>query len=231
MKQTKINETPKAIVVFSGGQDSTTCLGLAIKEFGETNVTAISFLYGQKHKVELECAQRITSLAGIPLKVVDLSFFGDMVTSALVEDGDVDKEHAYKKDLPASFVPNRNALFLTIAHAYAQELGARAIYTGVCETDYSGYPDCREAFIDSLQSTLNLGYETKIQIITPLMHITKAETFALAEEVGFLDMVIDQSHTCYNGDHETSNDWGFGCGKCGACKLRAKGFEEFIGSK
>ncbi len=225
------NQPPKAVVVFSGGQDSTTCLGLAIKEFGKENVFAISFLYGQKHAIELECAQRICMLAGVALSVIDVSFFGDMVTSALVEDGDVNKAHELKPELPASFVPNRNALFLTLAHAHAQEVGARALYTGVCETDYSGYPDCREAFIESLQATLNLGYETKIQIITPLMHITKAETFALAEDVGFLDMVLEQSHTCYNGDRTKVHDWGHGCGECPACKLREQGFEEFLEMK
>jgi len=221
----------KAVVVFSGGQDSTTCLGIAIKQFGVENVHAISFIYGQKHVIELEQAARITKHFGIDLKVVDLSFFGDMVTSALTNDGDVSQAHAYKKDLPASFVPNRNALFLTLAHAHAQEVGADLIYTGVCETDYSGYPDCRLRFINQLEIALNTGYETSISIITPLMALDKAETFALAEGVGILEVVIGMSHTCYNGDRTRVHQWGCGCGECPACKLRAEGYEKFMAAK
>lgn len=217
----------KAVVVLSGGQDSVTCLGLALKIFGTGNVFAIGFNYGQKHSIELKCAKEICDQYLVPFKMIDMPFFGDLVTSALVSDEDVNQEHAYKEGLPASFVPNRNALFLTIAHAYAQEVGAVAIYTGVCQTDYSGYPDCRERFIQSLQNSLNIGYETDIEILTPLMHLTKAQTFKLAENVGFLETVITQTHTCYNGSRK-KNKWGHGCGKCPACELRKKGFEEFL---
>jgi 7-cyano-7-deazaguanine synthase len=216
-----------AVVVLSGGQDSVTCLGLAIAR-KHPAIYAISFRYGQKHATELAQAELVAALYGIPFKLVDLSFFGAMVTSELTKaDGNTMQPHAYKPGLPASFVPNRNALFLTLAHAYAQEVGATTIYTGVCQTDYSGYPDCRAEFIDALSFALNVGYETGIQIVTPMMHLTKGETFALADTVGFLDVVVEHSHTCYNGDRSICHAWGYGCGKCPACDLRAKGFDDF----
>jgi 7-cyano-7-deazaguanine synthase len=215
----------KALVILSGGQDSITCLGLALKQHHE--VEAISFRYGQKHSVELECAATAAAKYNVPHKVIDISFFGDMVTSALTSESDVCKPHAYKPGLPASFVPNRNALFITISHAYAQEIGATVLYAGVCETDYSGYPDCRHNFISQLAYALNVGYETSIFIETPLMFLNKAETFKLASDIGFLEQVLEDSHTCYNGDRTNRFEWGYGCGKCPSCELRAKGFEEF----
>ena len=219
-----------AVVVLSGGQDSVTCLGVALAQ--HEKVVAVSFLYGQKHNIELKQAAFIADGLGVPHSLIDLSFFGGMVTSELTSaDGDTTKEHAYKAGLPASFVPNRNALFLTLAHAVAQEVGASTIYGGMCETDYSGYPDCREEFIQKLETALNVGYETNVQIKTPLMHLTKAETFALAERVGILPVVISHSHTCYNGDREHVHDWGHGCGKCPACELRKKGYNEFIAQR
>jgi 7-cyano-7-deazaguanine synthase len=218
-----------ALVVLSGGQDSVTCLGFALQEFEK--VSAISFVYGQRHEVELQCAAHLCQKYHVPHKLVDLSFIGGLVTSALTGKGEVGKPHAYKAGLPSSFVPNRNAFFLTAAHAHAQEIGAGVLITGVCQTDYSGYPDCRNIFIEALQSALNLGYETGIAILTPLMWLTKAQTWELAEQVGFLDEVIKHSHTCYNGDHTTKHDWGYGCGTCPACELRKKGYEEFIASK
>lgn len=214
-----------ALVVLSGGQDSVTCLGYALKNY--EMVYAISFNYGQRHKVELTCASEICVDHSVPFKVVDVRFLGEMVTSALTGEGSVNEKHVRDDSLPASFVPNRNALFLTIAHAYAQEIGASAVITGVCQTDYSGYPDCREKFIRALQTSLNIGYNTCIEIVTPLMHLTKAETFQLAKDVDFLDVVIKDSHTCYEGDHDTVHEWGLGCGECPACALRAKGYEEF----
>lgn len=214
-----------ALVVLSGGQDSVTCLGVAMAE--NDLVHCISFKYGQKHEVELECARKVCNEFGISLKVVDLGFLSEMVTSALTSDGDVNQPHEYKPGLPASFVPNRNALFLTVAHAYAQEVGATTIYTGVCQTDYSGYPDCRDQFIQALQFTLNQGAEAEIKIETPLMYLTKAETFQLADDCGVLDTIIEDTHTCYNGDRDYLHDWGYGCTFCSACKLRKKGWEEF----
>jgi 7-cyano-7-deazaguanine synthase len=219
--------TKSAVVVLSGGQDSCTCLALACKQYA--SVYAIGFNYGQRHAVELECAQQISDYYNVPFKVVDLHALRDTVSSALLTtDQSVNAPHARLANLPASFVPARNALFLTLAHAFAGEIGASDVIAGMCQTDYSGYPDCRRAFIDQLQTALNTGYETNIQLITPLMYLTKAETFALADNFGALEAVIDFSHTCYNGDREHKHRWGYGCGECPACKLRAKGYDEFM---
>lgn len=215
------------LVVLSGGQDSTTCLGIAKSCFD--SVYAIAFDYGQKHVVELEQAVLIADKCNVPLAIHDIPSLGILGDSALTTEGDVGVPHHRNSNLPASFVPNRNALFLTIAHAAAQKIGAGKIMTGVCQTDYSGYPDCREVFIKSLMHTLNLGYETNIEILTPLMHMTKAETFKMAESVGILETVIELSHTCYNGERGIVHEWGHGCGHCPACEIRAKGYEEFIG--
>lgn len=216
----------KALVVLSGGQDSVTCLGYALKMF--ESVAAISFRYNQRHAVELDSAVLLCAKYGVPHKMVDMGqLVSDLVTSALTGVGEVGQPHAYKPGLPSSFVPGRNALFLTLAHAHAQEIKADALITGVCQTDYSGYPDCRDGFIRALDHALNVGYESKIQILTPLMHLTKAQTFGLAEEVGFLKEVLENSHTCYNGDHTTRHEWGYGCGTCPACELRAKGWAEY----
>lgn len=214
-----------ALVILSGGQNSTTCLGVAFKT--NTNVAAISFDCGH-HSAELSAAKLICEAKHIPWTCVDLPFFNDLITSALLNHAmDVSAEHGYKPNLPASFVPNRNALFITLAHAYAQEIQADYIYTGVCQIDYSSYPDCQKIFIDRLNDALNIGYETSIQIIAPLMDLTKAETFRLAEDVGILDAVIEFSVTCYRGDVSKVNDWGYGCGECPACVLRSKGWEEY----
>lgn len=226
MKETKaIDKT--ALVVLSGGQDSVTCLGYALKMF--TRVAAVSFKYGQRHAIELQCADLLCKKYSIRHHVVDLgSTLQSLVTSALVGSGDVSAPHAHKAGLPASFVPGRNALFLTLSHALAQELGAGAIITGVCQTDYSGYPDCRDEFIRAMQFALNTGYQTPgLAILTPLMHLTKGQTFLLADEMGWLTEVIENSHTCYEGDHDTKHEWGYGCGECPACLLRAKGWEEY----
>lgn len=219
--------TDPAVVVLSGGQDSMTCLALARAR--HERVVAVSFLYGQKHRTELIQAATVADRHGVPHALIDLSFFGQMVTSELTHDGgDTTQPHAYKRGLPASFVPNRNALFLTLAHAIAQEQKARYIYTGVCQTDYSGYPDCRAAFIFAFEGALNLGYETDIKIITPMMDITKADTFELADELGVLAEIIEDSHTCYNGDRTMRHEWGYGCGQCPACQIREKGYNEFV---
>lgn len=219
-----------ALVILSGGQDSVTCLGLALTQY--EHVEAISFTYGSRHQgPEMECAKQVCLKHNVPRKVVDLGFLKDLVTSALVGDGEVGKPHAYKPGLPSSFVPGRNAMFLTVAHAHAQEIDAKVIITGVCETDFSGYPDCRNTFIKALIASLNIGYETDIKIETPLMWLDKAATFALAEKIGFLPEVLNMSHTCYNGDHHTRHEWGFGCGDCPACDLREKGFIKFLQEK
>lgn len=218
-----------AVVVLSGGQDSVTCLGLALQEYDR--VYALGFNYSQKHEVELEQAALICTKHGVSFIQMHIPMLAALGDSALIQGTkykDVTEAHHANPDLPASFVPNRNALFLTTAHAYAQKVGAEVIITGVCQTDYSGYPDCRERFITHLETALNIGYLTNIEISTPLMHLTKAETFKLAEDIGFLDDVIKYSHTCYNGDRSKMHAWGAGCGKCPACELRAKGYEEFL---
>lgn len=215
-----------AVVVLSGGQDSVTCLGLALDQY--ESVSAIAFDYGQRHKAELECAAGVCERNSVSFTVVPVPMLSKLVTSALTGTGDVSAPHAYKPGLPASFVPARNALFLVLAHAYAQERGADTLITGVCQTDFSGYPDCRDHFIRTLELAMNFGYETRISIRTPLMRLTKAETFLLAERVGFLNEVIHGSHTCYNGDHTTRHEWGYGCGECPACKLRAAGYQKYL---
>lgn len=217
-----------AVVVMSGGQDSTTCLGVALQK--HDHVAAISFDYGQKHAIELEQAKKICDEFAVLLELVEVPLLKKMDSSALVNGGDTTQPHAYIPDVPASFVPVRNALFLTMAYGFAMEIGAETIYTGVCQTDYSGYPDCRAEFVNHLNDTLIIGYGIPIKIETPLMYLTKAQTFALAEEVGILGTVLTVSHTCYDGDHTTPNEWGFGCGECPACKLRAKGWEEYKAS-
>lgn len=195
----------KALVIFSGGQDSTTCLGYALKKYDEVEV--VSFLYGQKHEKEVEIARSIAKDLNVKFNVIDLSFFKDISVSALTSDGDMNGEHPLNKNLPASYVPNRNALFITIAHAMAQTLGAGVLITGVCETDFSGYPDCRNEFVVSLAKSLNIGAETDIIVETPLMHLDKKQTWELAEEVGILELVRTRTLTCYNGI-ETLNEWG-----------------------
>jgi len=221
----KENKKMKALVVFSGGQDSTTCLGWAINRF--TEIEAISFFYNQKHKIELEQAKIITEKLNIRHKIVDISFLAELVDSELTCDGDINKQHNRLKELPASFVPNRNAIFLTLAHSYAQKQGINKIITGTCQTDFSGYPDCRDIFIKSINVSLNIASNSEIEIITPLMWLTKKETWELAEKEGILDIVKKYSFTCYNGD-KTENEWGFGCGNCPACKLRKKGYEDYV---
>lgn len=214
----------KVMVIFSGGQDSTACLAWAKNRYDE--VFAITFNYGQNHSIEIEQSKIIAEKLGIEQYIIDVSFFGEIVDSALTHNGDVNKKHNTNTNLPASYVPNRNAFFITIAHAVAQKIGANTLVTGVCETDYSGYPDCRKVFVDSIEKSLNLGSDSNIKIETPLMYIDKADTFKLAEDEGVLDLVLKYSHTCYNGS-DKMNEWGRGCGDCPACKLRKAGWEEY----
>lgn len=230
---TATNKDKVAVVVLSGGQDSVTCLGLALQHYAK--VYAVGFTYGQKHNVELLCARRICEQYNVEYNVYSIPALAELKDSALISGSseDLNASHHAHPNLPSSFVPNRNALFLTTAHAFAQKVNADHIITGVCETDYSGYPDCRQVFITALESALNIGYETNIRILTPLMNIDKAETFKLAEDVDFLDVVLKDSHTCYFGAHDAHhfNEWGYGCGQCPACKLRAKGWGEFLNGK
>lgn len=219
----------KALVILSGGQDSVTSLFWAKRKF-YGNVEAISFNYGQNHSVELDCAKEICKKYGIGHTIVDIPFFKHLIKSELVKPGG-DVNRLNDKGLPSSFVPNRNALFITLAHAYAQTIGADALVTGVCQTDFSGYPDCRQDFISKMESALNSGANTSTFIMTPIMNINKAETFKLAENLGVLQEVIEGSHTCYNGARDTLHAWGYGCGTCPACELRKAGYEKYFAEK
>jgi 7-cyano-7-deazaguanine synthase len=217
-----------ALVVFSGGQDSTTCLGWAKNRYD--HVETITFDYGQKHRVELEQAKKIADNLGVLNHVVKFDIFSQLADSALLDVNsgqDINASHPAKPNLPASFVPNRNALFFTIAHAYAQKQGLEHIITGINQTDYSGYPDCRIEFIESLENSLNIGSESEIAFKYPLIHLSKAETFALSKEEGVLDIVLEESHTCYNGERLVRYAWGYGCNNCPACLLRSQGWEAY----
>jgi 7-cyano-7-deazaguanine synthase len=215
----------KALVIFSGGQDSTTCLLWAMKKYDE--VRAISYRYGQRHDVELDLAADICAQLGVPQTVVDLSAqFAELNESALLTKGD-DVNAETTRGLPASFVPNRNLIFLIYAHTFAQKIGFDTLVTGVCQTDYSGYPDCRYDFIQSAKATMNMASEVDIEIETPIMWLNKAETFMLADLCGGIDIIINKTLTCYNADL-TMNRYGFGCGKCNACLLRARGYDEYL---
>lgn len=212
-----------ALVVFSGGQDSTTCLFWARKRFSE--VYALSFIYGQKHVGEVEIARGIAERAGVHFDTMDVSFIGSLGRNSLTDVSmDMDEEKPVG-GYPNTFVPGRNLFFLGIAAVYARERGINHIVTGVSQTDFSGYPDCRDSFIKSLGVTLNLAMDTQFVIHTPLMWIDKAETWAMADELGVLDLVRDETLTCYNGVK------GDGCGHCPACKLRREGLEKYLSSK
>ncbi|MDO4789987.1 MAG: 7-cyano-7-deazaguanine synthase QueC [Porphyromonas sp.] len=209
-----------ALVVFSGGQDSTTCLFWAKREF--ENVRAISFIYGQKHVKEIELARSIAAEAGIPLEVKDVSFIGSLGRNSLTDPSIKMDEEKPEESVPNTFVPGRNLFFLSIAAVYAREEGIRHIVTGVSQTDFSGYPDCRDSFIKSLNVTLNLAMDREFVIHTPLMWMDKAETWALADELNVLELIRYRTLTCYNGIP------GDGCGSCPACTLRRKGLEKYL---
>ena len=204
-----------AIVVLSGGQDSTTCLFWAINEFD--SVETVTFDYGQRHRIELEAAQKIAKLAGVKNTILPIDTFGILGGNSLTGKEAVD-ESSQEGELPNSFVPGRNLIFLTFAAAFAYQREIKDLVTGVCQTDYSGYPDCRQNTIEAIQLAINLGMESNVRIHTPLMWMTKSETVKFAGEVGALE-ALAWSHTCYNGDVPP-------CGQCPACELRAKGFEE-----
>ncbi len=214
-----------ALVLFSGGQDSTTCLFWAKAHFAR--VEALGFDYGQRHAVELEQARLIAARAGVPFTVLDLR--GLLSGSALTDPGkDVSAPHEHDASLPASFVPGRNALFLTIAASFAYTRGVHDLVGGMCQTDYSGYPDCRRVFVDAQQTALSLALGRDVRIHTPLMYLSKAETWKLAKDLGddVFEIVRDLSHTDYHGDRTTRNDWGYGRLDNPASVLRARGYEE-----
>jgi len=209
----------KALVVLSGGQDSTTCLYWAIDRFGAQNVSSVTFDYGQRHRIELSAASEIAKFVKVPNVMLPIDTFaalgGDALTdSQIAVASGVDEESG----LPNTFVPGRNLIFLTFAAAYAYQHGIAHLVTGVAQTDYSGYPDCREETMRSLQTALQNGMDSEIQIHAPLMHLSKKETVQMAEALGALPAMA-MTHTCYNGVRPP-------CGTCPACELRAKGFAE-----
>jgi len=209
----------KALVVLSGGQDSTTCLYWAIDRFGVDNVSSVTFDYGQRHRIELICASEVADFVGVPNVVLPIDTFSALGGDALTEPGiEVANASAKESGLPNTFVPGRNLIFLTFAAAYAYQRDIIHLVTGVAQTDYSGYPDCREETMQSLQATLRNGMESEIQIHTPLMHLSKKATVQLADALGALPAMA-MTHTCYNGERPP-------CGTCPACELRAKGFAE-----
>ena len=214
----------KVLVVFSGGQDSTTCLFWAKRNFSE--VYALSFIYGQKHANEVELARSIAEEAGVKWDVMDVSFISRLSTGCSLTDSSITMDQERPEGgVPNTFVPGRNMFFLSIAAVYAREHGISHIVTGVSQTDFSGYPDCRDAFIKSLNVTLNLAMDEQFVIHTPLMWIDKCETWALADELGVLDLIREKTLTCYNGVQ------GDGCGHCPACKLRREGLEKYLAIK
>lgn len=227
-----------ALVLFSGGQDSATCLAWALDRF-ET-VETVGFDYGQRHRVELDCRGEfrscVVSLNAAwaarlgPDHLLDLSVLGRVSETALTRDAEI----ALRADgLPNTFVPGRNLLFFMLAAALASRRELRHLVGGMCETDYSGYPDCRDDTLKSLQVTLNLGMGSRSVIHTPLMWIDKSQTWALAKMLGgeeLVELIRTRTHTCYCGDHDTLHDWGYGCGKCPACELRKMGWQLFNAS-
>lgn len=211
----------RAVVVFSGGQDSTTCLVQALKEYDE--VHAITFDYGQRHKLEIEVAKQLAIELGVKAhKVMDVGLLNELAISSLTRDDIAVSHQLDENGLPNSFVPGRNILFLTLAGIYAYQIGANTIITGVCETDFSGYPDCRDEFVKAMNNALVKGMDKPFEIITPLMWLNKAETWALADQNQALELIREKTLTCYNGII------GDGCGDCPSCELRKTGLDDYI---
>ena len=224
-----------ALVLFSGGQDSTVCLAWALERF--SRVETIGFDYGQRHAIELSVRVRLREKMSALNSGWAARLGNDHIIKldalAAISDTALTRQTAIEiadSGLPTTFVPGRNLMFFCFAGALAYRRGARHLVAGMCETDYSGYPDCRDDTIKAMQVALTLGLDKRVAIHTPLMWIDKAETFALAVEIGgeaFLDLLIEDSHSCYLGDRGKRHDWGYGCGTCPACQLRAQGFAKF----
>jgi 7-cyano-7-deazaguanine synthase len=234
---TRVSQAEPALVLFSGGQDSATCLAWALARFSA--VETIGFDYGQRHGVELDCRGRIAARlkAEFPRwsaklgedHLVDLSVLGRLSDTALTRDAAISFTES---GLPNTFVPGRNLLFFTFAAAVAYRRGVRHLVGGMCETDYSGYPDCRDDTLKALQATLSLGMDHRFAIHTPLMWRDKRATWELARELGgdaLVELIRQESHSCYLGERNRLHDWGYGCGICPACELRRKGWEAFAG--
>jgi 7-cyano-7-deazaguanine synthase len=234
-----MSESVTALVLFSGGQDSTVCLGWALERF--ERVETIGFNYGQRHRIELDVRpvirEKITAIKPEwkarlgDDHVLKLDALAAISETALTRDVEIE---IGANGLPTTFVPGRNLIFLAYAGALAYRRGASHLVAGMCETDYSGYPDCRNESVQTMARALALGMDKELLIETPLMRIDKAQTFAMAQKIGgdaFIRLVVDDTHSCYLGDRSHRHDWGYGCGKCPACQLRAQGWEKWIASK
>ena len=226
----------KALVLFSGGQDSTVCLAWALQRFAQ--VETIGFDYGQRHRIELDLRPRIRdAVAALDPAweqrlgedhLIRLDTLGEVSETALTRDIAIEMSDS---GLPTTFVPGRNLIFFTFAGAVAYRRDAKHLVAGMCETDYSGYPDCRDDTVKAVQLALSLGMDRRFVLHTPLMWTDKAGTFALAREIGgqgLLDVIVEDTHSCYLGDRSRRQDWGYGCGDCPACRLRAEGWRKFV---
>lgn len=224
-----------ALVLFSGGQDSATCLAWALARY--ERVETVGFDYGQRHAVEMQARLNVREgmarvLPGLadrlgPDHVIDLTGYGRIADSALTADRAIEMD---ARGLPTTFVPGRNLVFLTVAAALADRRGLEVLVGGMCETDFSGYPDCRRDTIEAMARALSLGLDKPVVIETPLMALTKADTWALAHDLGgepLVELIVEASHTCYRGDRDQRHAWGYGCGDCPACELRAAGHGEW----
>jgi 7-cyano-7-deazaguanine synthase len=223
------------LVLLSGGQDSAVCLASALSRYGL--VETVGFTYGQRHSVEMECRPKLRDAIAAafpnwaprlgPDHLIDLSVLGQISDTAMTSEAEITFN---ANGLPNTFVPGRNLLFFTMAAALAYRRGIRHLIGGMCQTDYSGYPDCRRDTLTALNNAINLGMAERFVIETPLMWRTKAETWALTEAIGggpLVEIVVEHTHTCYKGDRAHRYDWGYGCGECPACVLRAKGYEDW----
>ena len=227
-----------ALVLFSGGQDSTVCLAYALGRYAR--VETVGFDYGQRHGVELECRERVRGEIARrfpdwaerlgPDHMIDIASFGAIGDTALTSEAEIEM---LASGLPSTFVPGRNLVFFVYAASLGYRRGLTSLVGGMCETDYSGYPDCRDATLRALEQAIKLGTEVPFTIETPLMWRTKAETWVLAEQLGgdaLVDLIVEETHSCYKGERGVRHDWGYGCGACPACELRAKGFAEWQNS-
>jgi len=239
LPMSQITQPETALVLFSGGQDSTTCLAWALARFAA--VETVGFDYGQRHGVEMDCRSRIAERLRREFPawggklgedhVIDLAVLGQLSDTALTRDSAI---LLAESGLPNTFVPGRNLLFFTFAAALGYRRGLRHLVGGMCETDYSGYPDCRDDTLKALQATLSLGMDQRFVIHTPLMWRDKAATWVLAEELGgaaLVELIREETHSCYHGDRTHRHDWGYGCGACPACDLRRKGWEAFAAGR
>ena len=238
MSEIQPNPSKSALVLFSGGQDSATCLAWALERY--YRVETVGFDYGQRHAVEMDARIKVRDgMARVlpdlfarlgPDHVIDLAGFGAISETALTSERAIEID---ARGLPTTFVPGRNLVFLTYAAALADRRGLGVLIGGMCETDFSGYPDCRRNTIDAMSQALSLGLDKAVPIETPLMALNKAQTWALAHQIGgqrLVKLIVEDSHTCYLGDRQHRHAWGYGCGTCPACDLRAAGYREWVGS-